>query len=240
MGAEEFDCELINDGWDEDVLEDNLELSYDVVSISQLMKKCRLLISLLKRSSLLKQHFERQCKQIQIHSGLNLDVRTRWNSTLRMIESFIKLKSVVSKLFNDKNEIGLSRAIVRKLQTLELSSSDWCTMKILVELLRPFDLATKLLSSQKYPTIGLCAFAIHHIKSFLEETENDNSTVRRLKQSLMKSMIRYIDEETEQLRLIRVRFPSATFVLTSQKREKIDELLPFSFIVILIQWDFPS
>lgn len=121
-----------------------------------------------------------------------------------MIESFIALKPAVTKLFDEIASIGLTRKQTKKLEKLEFTSSDWTLLKVLAQLLKPFDLATKLLSSQTYPTIGLCVFALHHIKMFLEDTESDSDLLKRLKRYLAKTMTKYVDDEKEQLRIIRV------------------------------------
>ena len=168
------------------------------------MRKCRSLISSIKRSSLIKSAFEKTSSRLGIQRTLAADVCTRWNSTLHMVESFIALKSVVTKLFDEIPGIGLSRKQIEKLEKLELTSSDWTLLKLLAQLLKPFDLATKLLSSQTYPTIGLCVFALHLIKMFLEDTESDNDLLKRLKRYLVTTMTKYIDDEKEQLRIIRV------------------------------------
>ena len=121
-----------------------------------------------------------------------------------MIESFIALEPVVTKLFDDMPSIELPRKQMAKPEKLELTFSHWTLLKLLAQLLKPFDLATKLLSSRTSPTIGLCVFALHHIKMFLEDTDGDSDLSKRLKRHLLKMMTKYIDDEKEQLRIVRV------------------------------------
>ncbi|CAF1551197.1 unnamed protein product, partial [Adineta ricciae] len=71
------------------------------------------------------------------------------------------------------------------------------------QILTPFDLATKLLSDRQYPTIGLCLFAIHHLKLFLDDTEGDTELEQQLKRSFLDKMAKYIDDEKEQMRMLR-------------------------------------
>jgi hypothetical protein len=194
----------MNDGWGEDVITSDDHGLSDIIAIGELMRKCRFLVSLIKRSTLIRSFFDKLSAQLGTRRMLCIDVCTRWNSTLHMIESFITLKPVIIKLFDEKSDIGLQRKQSEKLDQLELTSSDWILLKMLSQLLKPFDLATKLLSSQQFPIIGLCIFALHHIKTFLGEADSDGELVRRLKNSLLNSMARYIDDEKEQMRLIRV------------------------------------
>lgn len=109
----------------------------------------------IKRSSVIKSALEKASSRLSIPRTLAIDVCTRWNSTLHMIESFIASKPVIRKFFDDMPSMGLPRKQMAKLEKLKLTSSDWTWLKILAQLLKPFDLATKLLSSPTYPTIGL-------------------------------------------------------------------------------------
>ncbi|CAF1543957.1 unnamed protein product [Adineta ricciae] len=194
----------VDDGWAEGVDTGAIHASEDLIVISELMRRCRSLTTSIKRSSVIKSALEKASSRLGIQRTLVIDVCTRWNSTLRMIESFIALKPVVTKLFDDMPSIELPRKQMAKLEKLELTSSDWTLLKLLAQLLKPFDLATKLLSSQTYPTIGLCVFALHHIKMFLEDTDGDSDLSKRLKRHLLKTMTKYIDDEKEQLRIVRV------------------------------------
>ena len=215
----------MDDGWADDVFTSGAHGSHDIISISELMRKCRFLVSMIKRSSLIRSFFEKESSQLGIRRMLSADVCTSWNSTLHMIESFIALKLVVMKPFDEKSDIGLSRKQSEKLEKLVLTSSDWTLLKILSQLLKPFDLATKLLSSQQFPTIGLCIFALHHIKTFLEDTESDGDLVRRLKRCLLKTMTRYIDDEKEQMRIIRVSFFNTRRIPFSSHYQKSSSFL---------------
>ncbi|CAF1541267.1 unnamed protein product [Adineta ricciae] len=194
----------VDDGWAEDVMTEDFYTSPDTSSIGALLRKCRALAAMMKRSSLLSAFFEKECSKVGVQRSLRGDVCTRWNSTLHMVESFLSLKTALGKLFDEKHALGLSRAQSTKLFRLELSSSDWNLLKILSQVLQPFDLATKLLSAQRYPTIGLCLFAIHHIKAFLEDTDDDGELEQRLKSRLLDQITKYIDDEKEQMRILRV------------------------------------
>jgi hypothetical protein len=168
---------------------------------------------MIKRSSLLTIFFDKECAKVGIHRSLRADVCTRWNSTLQMIESFLALRMVIVKLFDEKQSLHLSSAQTTKLSCLELTSSEWCLLKVLSQILKPFQLATTLLSARRYPTIGLCLFCIYHIKTFLEDSEADTDLEKRLKNCLLEKMTKYIDNEKEQMRIIRVSSP-----LTKRKR----------------------
>jgi hypothetical protein len=194
----------IDDGWAEDVDVNDLDTFNDRSSIGALLRKCRGLASMVKRSSLIGDFFCKESGKINNRRTLRTDVCTRWNSTLHMIEGFLSLKMIIGAVFDEKHTLGITRRQLAKLDGLELTSSDWSLLKILSELLKPFDLATKLLSAQRYPTIGLCLFALYHIKVFLEDTDSDNELMKRLKRCLQEKMTKYIDEEKKQMQMLRV------------------------------------
>lgn len=198
----------IDDGWGDDVITEDNYSSQSRSSVGVLLRKCRALASMIKRSSILAAFFEKECYKIGSRRSLRADVCTRWNSTLHMIDSFLALKTAICALFVEKHSLDLTGAQSKKLHCLELTSSDWNLLKKLSQILTPFDLATKLLSGRQYPTIGLCLFAIHHLKLFLDDTEGDTELEQQLKRSLLDKMAKYIDDEKEQVRMLRVSLTS--------------------------------
>ena len=200
-------CGVINDGWADDITTQmDQGTSLECRLIGSLLTKCRQLTTMVKKSSRIKNFFDRAQSTTKVCRTLRIDVRTRWNSTLKMVESFLSLKEIICKFFDEKESLGLRAKQIQKLDRLELNSNEWSLVKILSQLLKPFDLATKLLSAQRYPTIGLCLFVLHHIKLFLEDTDADNELLRQLKKLLLNSTINYIDNEEEQMRILQVRF----------------------------------
>ena len=123
-----------------------------------------------------------------------------------MVDSFLSLQEIICKFFDEKDSVGLRAKQIQKLDRLQLNSKEWSLVKIRSQFLKPFDLATKLLSAQRYPTIGLCLFVLHHFKLCLEDTDADNGLLRQLNKLLLNSTIHYIDNEEEQMRILQVRF----------------------------------
>lgn len=120
--------------------------------------------------SLLAAFFEKEFCKIGSQRSLRADVCTRWNSNLHMIEGFLVSNTVICTLFAEKHSLNLIRTQPIKLRCLELTSSDWNSLKNLSRILTPFDLATKRLSGRRYVTVRLYLFAIHHLKVFLDDT----------------------------------------------------------------------
>lgn len=74
-----------------------------------------------------------------------LDCVTRWNSTYMMIQRARRLKPVLHSFIVYENDDGLSE--------LQLSEHEWRQAEYLIQLLHPFWLYTKTLSSHKTPMI---------------------------------------------------------------------------------------
>ena len=200
-------CGALNDGWADDITTQiDPGTPLECCLIGSLLKKCRHLTTMVKKSCRIKSFFDRSQSTSGMCRTLQIDVRTRWNSTLKMVDSFLSLKETICKFFDAKESLGLRAKQIEKLDRLELNSNEWSLLKILGQLLNPFDLATKLLSAQRYPTIGLCLFVLHHLKLFLEGADADNGLLRQLKKLLLNSTIHYIDNEEEQMRILQASF----------------------------------
>ena len=152
----------------------------------------------------IKNFFDRAQSTTGLCRTLRMDVRTRWNSTLKMVDSYLALKETVCRFVDERKSLGLRSRQVQKLDHLELNSNEWSLMKILGQLLKPFDFATELLSAQYYPTIGLYLFVVHRNKLFFDDTDTDNELQRQVKKLLLNSTMHYIDNEEEQMRILQV------------------------------------
>ena len=80
---------------------------------------------------------------------LQQDVPTRWNSTYFMIQSLLKNKGPIGLVLGDRE---VTKAVLAT--KLELRKEDWQQLEQIVECLRPFDVATKQMSAELYPTLG--------------------------------------------------------------------------------------
>ncbi len=84
-------------------------------------------------------------------------VKSRWNSFFDSLERLLELKSSITWL-NDSLRKSTDSVIRRDGVNLEermLSETDWITMEAIVEVLRPFNDATKILGGSKYTTLSI-------------------------------------------------------------------------------------
>ncbi|CAF3910994.1 unnamed protein product [Rotaria sp. Silwood1] len=76
----------ITDNWEEHVIVSDDDIVYDQEIIVNVLKKCRGLISMIKRSTILTLFFDNERKRMNIKRNLCYDVKSRWNSTYTLFE----------------------------------------------------------------------------------------------------------------------------------------------------------
>lgn len=233
---DEVNHDLIDDNWSQDVITSDQSANDDdeVRHVGQektdvskcmlgtLIQKCRVLIRAINHSQILTAFTSRERENQKISRRLTLDCITRWNSTFYSLESLVQNKPVLEKLFANKRQLSISAKQQETLGLCELSSDEWACLSHLLHVLRPFREATELLSGARYPTIGLCFFAIRSIKDFLEIKADDESSVfANLKIFLLDSFNHYFKEDDEQARLMKVSFQQCRGYRHSSFRDRM-------------------
>jgi hypothetical protein len=198
------------DNWSIDVVE-NLDSSpFDVLQedIATLMKKCRSIVKLINKSTILMNYVVTLKSQYKISRSLQLDCKSRWNSSYHLIETIIKYKKIINKINSEKHDIGLNKKQTTKLYSIELDQYEWKMLELLEFVLKPVVEATQLISGSQYPTIGISYFAIVQIRDFLEDPAdvdvNDWKLLSDLKTMLLKQVQKYFIQKDEQWELMKV------------------------------------
>ncbi|UJR06600.1 hypothetical protein I4U23_010884 [Adineta vaga] len=207
--------EEIEDNWTNDVVDASFDIVYEQELIIGVLKKCRALVSMVKRSTVITLFFDTERKKKNIKRNLCNDIKSRWNSTYVMIDSFIVLRELVQNLFYFKHDLKIISKQIEKLSSYELSGDDWNTLMALHYVLKPFYHATRVMSGREYPSIGL-AF------NLLIRTRKENLFVKKLKQLLLKQYLHYFENDHEQMELLKFHsyFDPAGYatLIDSQKR----------------------
>ncbi|CAF5149660.1 unnamed protein product, partial [Rotaria sp. Silwood1] len=128
----------------------------------------------------------------------------RWNSTFNLINAIIELKHVIIKLFTDKWSLNLRKDQVSKLAKIELTSENWDLLSALHFVLRPFFLATKMMSGKEYATIDLSSYAIHEIKSYCAKKDKCTEQSKNFKRLLAEKLNKYFFSNSEQIHHLQV------------------------------------
>ena len=166
-GLDDDDDEVLNN-WIKGIVEVSDGTALDKEIINTLVRKCRSLISFIKRSTILTAYFASERRNFSIKRNLSIDVRTRWNSTFYLIASFIVLLDVVERLFTSKHRLQIKQDHLDKLPNLELTGDDWIMLSQLHGISQPFFHATRAMSRCPYPTISFTYYLIVCLKMFLQ------------------------------------------------------------------------
>ena len=159
---------------------------------------------MINTSSVLANYFNQARLTLGIKRTLAGDCETRWNSTYYLVDSFIELKVLIVKFFGEKNFMDVRRTLIKKMISIELQHDDWTMLGDIRTVLRPFNLATKLMSGRSYPTAGLSYYVIVKLHRYLLEVKDDSAQVRSLKKSLLTKFEYYFLAEKEQIKLLKV------------------------------------
>lgn len=148
-------------------------------SDKSIVAKLRKLIKKIRRSPKMRQAFRETCISIGIKFKVPIiDVKTRWNSSYRMIERAFELKEPLNELCTK----------IKSLSSFLISTSEWNELNIIMELLQKFDRATKFISMDRHITISAYLptlyWLIDSLESFIDE--NSGSVVVAAEKGLAK------------------------------------------------------
>ena len=99
---------------------------------------------------------------------------TRWNSTYDMIEGVIEQQLPISAVLLQR----------RDLIHLEISTNEWRVLEDIIQLLKPFKVATCYLSGERYPTISALGPLLKEIQKKVTPDANDSVAVKEFKKAL--------------------------------------------------------
>ena len=190
-----------------DLWENNVNVDPDSANklqqiIGGILGKCRSTIKMINKSCNLSSYVEILKDSHDLKNNLSIDCKNRWNSTKFMITNLLKYKSLFGQLHSDKHILSLNHKIKAKLGNLELTADDWFIIQSIEQVLTPFEKATKMMSGQKYPTVGIAFCATRMIKDFIESNEETNTFIYEMKHLSLAQLVHYIDSDTDQFHLI--------------------------------------
>ena len=86
--------------------------------------KCRKLINMIRKSSILILYFNRQSETLKITRNLLRDICIVWNSSYMMIDSLIIVRPIIDKLYHDKHYLNINCNQIEKSNRLEITSGE--------------------------------------------------------------------------------------------------------------------
>ena len=146
------------------------------------------------------------------------DVDTRWNSALAMIRRLLKIMPAIAQVLYSQKSTDLLP-----------SAEETKDMELLEMLLTPYEDATKMMSSEKHPTISLILPLWHILQTNAEPVTSDPVIIRRAKEAMKKDLEkRYKDPDVVNLlgkaSMLDPRFKSLHW-MKQEEKERIRMLI---------------
>jgi len=179
-------------------------MSYDDAAITTAVQKSvdffRKLAKLFNQSQKAADRFKKIQTGIydQAHRPLLLpnDCQTRWNSTYLLLQRCIRLKDAINAFFEYLNSEGGKEEFPTGVSVKPIGYELWTLAKLLVQLLKPFFLATNALGGEKYCTIAIAFPWLRKIRFELQRPDsvyqsvidNDTNLARQSKTKLKKML----------------------------------------------------
>ena len=146
--------------------------------VSRLLGKGRKLVTLFHQSTSLndklmeKQPLIFDTSPSYIGHKLIMDVPTRWNSSLAMLQRLSEQTPAIVALVND---LTLSKQSISSIKTVCYSFEEQSVVESLIDVLRPFERAISILCADKSPTMQKVLPTISKVKSCLDHDTNTSS-----------------------------------------------------------------
>ena len=195
----------IVDNWSS-TIDMHVSITDEISLVMDLLRKIRLLVTLTKKSYIISNFIRTNKLLLKLNKTLNNDCQSRWNSTYILIDSLLKLKTLILKLFTEKKNLNLNKKQVEKLSMIELNNGDWEFLSYMHYVLKPFYLGTVMMSGKNYPSIGLAFHAIQKIKQFCSNDNTSNYHIKELKKLLLTKLDKYFYDDIEQYQYLQVIF----------------------------------
>lgn len=202
----------------------------DVLDIGDLLNKCRMIITTIRKSSILHDAVHNIARGLGIDVDLILDMRIRWNSSYKMLNRLLVFQSVLDELFADLGSLsGVTKRQQAKLMNGHLTNSDWALLQSLRYVLERFSDATELVSGRSYPTLSIAYAVKLSLDHFLTDLVGDTNT-RLIKQMLQAEFDRYMtvsidSKEATMISVAALLDPSTHDILKPEDRTIAEKFL---------------
>jgi hypothetical protein len=175
-----------------------------VHEIDLLMTKCRTIVNIIRKSSILYETAQHLARDSSLNAGLIIDMRVRWNSSFKMLQRLLLYQTVLDKLYEQLDSItGITDKQRNKLNAAKITGTEWHVIQALRRVLERFDEATKVLSGRNYPTLSLGYAVIMSLSHYLNNQGGD-SVENEIKSMLLDSFEQYMMRDDKEMTLIQV------------------------------------
>lgn len=197
-----------------------IQKGLDLTRVQRVLGRCKKLVSHFKKST--KETYKLREKQSMLKlpkHALIQDCVTRWGSTLSMLERLMEQQAAIAAVLME----GRVRHLMPK-------GDDWVLIESLVNILKPFQVATEMMGGSRYPTLSSAKPVMHKlITRTLKEDESDSSAVAEVKRKIKHDLQqRYQDDSVKKLldvsAFIDPRYKELPFLDADDRKLIIDEV----------------
>ncbi|KAL2102146.1 hypothetical protein ACEWY4_001314 [Coilia grayii] len=160
-------------------------------NIARLLARVRHIAKFFHRSTTATRVLKEKQKLLQLKEHkLTIDVVTRWNSALEMLERFLEQQPAISA--------ALMSPEVRRNETdlCSLKEGDITDAEDVVRALKPMKTATQVMSEEKTPTLSVIAPLHSLLLKEMTSLPDDSKVVKDLKDEIKKNLsMRYVNQK---------------------------------------------
>jgi hAT family C-terminal dimerisation region/Domain of unknown function (DUF4413) len=134
--------------------------------VQNIVNKVRAFIIEIRKSPKKEQELSTFATNLHVkYKKLIRDVKTRWNSTYSMLESFLANKVAIISIISINNNFT----------KLDLVDHEWGELQLFCDFLKPFFEFTEEMSGSEYPTFGTLLILLDHLLEHITTVINDNT-----------------------------------------------------------------
>ncbi|XP_028254439.1 zinc finger BED domain-containing protein 1-like [Parambassis ranga] len=167
------------------------QAGFKLPNIARLLGRVRHIAKFFHRSTTATRILKEKQKLLQLKAHkLTIDVVTRWNSVLEMLERFLEQQPAISAAL-------LSPEVRRKEKDLcSLKEEDITDAEDVVRALKPMKTATQVMSEEKSPTLSVIAPLHAMLLKEMTSLPEDSKVVKDIKDEIKKNLsTRYLNQK---------------------------------------------
>ena len=147
-----------------------------IPKVSKILGKGRSLVTFFHSSSSVSDELVRKQRLLlsedKVGHKLIMDVATRWNSTLAMLERLCEQTPAIMALANVTDD-SLSKAALTKIKNCVYNFEEQAIVERMVHVLKPFEIATTILCAEQSPTMNKVLPTVLKLSHAIAEADND-------------------------------------------------------------------
>ncbi|XP_062577042.1 E3 SUMO-protein ligase ZBED1-like [Saccostrea cucullata] len=157
--------------------------------VSRVLGKARTLVGFFHKSSSMTSMLHDKQKLLfsdsKVGHRLLIDVATRWNSTLYMLQRLLEQAPVLMALANDPS---LPKHASTTLKNSVFSFEELTMVEHLVKILLPFEKATTIVCADQHPTMQKVLPIVTKLMRATEISDEDSAVIKKIKQKMQAEL----------------------------------------------------